>query len=106
MDRTQAARVLEALTALYPDAALTALPRTDALRRRIDALRFRVDDLRAFYVSLRQGQRPDAADPRQQAMLRVLQSMGLIGPQCQLLPVRKTDPLNDPLYRLIQGCET
>ena len=96
----------EALRALYPEAALTALPRTDALRRRIDALRFRVDDLRAFYVSLRQGQRPDAADSRQQAMLRVLQSMGLIGPQCQLLPVRKTDPLNDPLYRLIQGCET
>ena len=88
---------------LYPLAAIIALPRSRALEARLQSLRFSVDELRGLYVSLRRGTRPDRTDPRAEAMARVLQSMGLIGPDMQLLPPRKTDPNNDPLYRMIQG---
>ena len=93
------------LRVLYPEAELCALPRTKALESRLDALRFPVDALRAQYVALRQGQRPDDSRPQTLAMLRVLQHLELIGPQYQLLPMRKCDPAADPLYRLIQGSE-
>ena len=91
------------LRALYPEAAIIALPRSRALDARLQSLRFSVDDLRGLYVSLRRGERPDRSDPRTEAMARVLQSMGLTGPEMQLLPVRKADPNADPLYRMIQG---
>ena len=94
-----------ALKALYPKAAITALPLSDALHERLGTLKFSVDEMRGLYVALRQGQRPDRTDPHQEAMLRVLISMELVSPEGQLLPMRKSDPRNDPLYRMIQGCE-
>ena len=90
---------------LYPQAEFTLLPRSDALQSRLRTLHFSVDDLRACYVRLRGGQRPDLRDPRQAAMVAVLQNMDLIGPQLQLLPARKCDPVQSPLYQMIQGSE-
>lgn len=99
-------REAERLRALYPQARIVALPRSAPLLRRLEALRFSVDEMRALYVALRGGKRPDRSDPQTEAMLRVLQSMELIGPMNELLPMRRSDPQCDPLYRLIQGCET
>ncbi|MBQ9299448.1 MAG: single-stranded-DNA-specific exonuclease RecJ [Clostridia bacterium] len=93
------------LGGLYPGAAIMTLPFTPALKSRLDAIKFTVDEMRALYVALRRGRQPDRAQPRQEAMVRVLQSMALVGPECQLLPVHKSDPAQDPLYRMIQGCE-
>lgn len=93
------------LSDLYPQAEFIVLPRSPALQGRLRALRFTVNDLRAFYVFLRSGQRPDLRDPRQAAMAAVLQSVDLIGPQLQLLPARKCDPSQSPLYQMIQGSE-
>ena len=93
------------LSDLYPQAEFTVLPPSPALQSRLRALRFTVNDLRAFYVFLRGGQRPDLRDPRQAAMAAVLQSVDLIGPQLQLLPARKCDPSQSPLYQMIQGSE-
>ena len=99
-------REAERLRALYPQARIIALPRSAPLLRRLETLRFSVDDMRALYVALRGGKRPDRSQPQTEAMLRVLQSMELIGPMNELLPMRRSDPQCDPLYRLIQGCET
>ena len=93
------------LSRLYPGAEIVALPLSAALRERLEALRFSVEEMRALYVALRQGYQPDRGDPHMEAMVRVLQSMELIGPDCQLLPAHKSDPLKDPLYRMIQGGE-
>ncbi|MBQ9197215.1 MAG: single-stranded-DNA-specific exonuclease RecJ [Clostridia bacterium] len=93
------------LRALYPEAMITALPLSAALKARLDALKFTVDEMRAFYVSLRRDGQPDRGQPRREAMARVLQHMELVDRDCRLLPMRKSDPLSDPLYRMIQGCE-
>ena len=93
------------LADLYPGAEIITLPFSPALRARLEKLKFSVDEMRALYVGLRQGRQPDRSQPQQEAMVRVLQSMALVGPECQLLPMRKSDPLHDPLYRMIQGCE-
>ena len=94
-----------AVRAAYPEAEIVSLPQSESLQARLDALRFSVDALRALYVGMRAGQLPDRTDPRAEAMVQVLQRLELIGPQLQLLPMRKCDPESDPLYRMIQGCD-
>ena len=92
-----------ALAALYPQAALFAMPQSAALRARIADLRFDIDTLRNLYRALRSGEKINTSDPRECAMAYVLQSMGLLTlqPAVQLLPMRKCSPTDDPLYRLI-----
>ena len=93
------------LSDLYPQAEFITLPRSAALQSRLRAMQFSVDELRVCYVRLRGGQRPDLREPRQAAMAAVLQSVDLVGPQLQLLPARKCDPSQSPLYQMIQGSE-
>lgn len=93
------------LKALYPQAELLALPRSEALNDRLLSLRFTVEALRGQYVRLRSGQTPDLSQPREAAMASVLQDMELIGPRLQILPLRKSDPLRNPLYQTIQGSD-
>jgi len=104
-DGALCAREIGLLRALYPAAQIIALPQSDALAARLNALRFTVDELRALYVALRAGKKPDPANPRAAAMAAVLQSMELLGEGLRLLPPRKCSPENDPLFRMIQGCE-
>lgn len=100
------AREARRLRALYPLARVITLPPSPALTRRLNALRFSVDDLRAQYVTLRRGEWPARPAPREEAMLQVLDSMGLINLQARLVIMQKSDPTQNPLYRMIQGCET
>ncbi len=87
----------------YPSAQIFALPRTPALSDRLNTLRFSVEELRETYKKLRTGEKPDLSQPRAAAMAAVLQSMELADDRMRLLPVKKADPLQDPLYQIIEG---
>ena len=88
-DGALCAHEITAVRAAYPEAEIVSLPQSESLQARLDALRFSVDALRALYVGMRAGQLPDRTDPRAEAMVQVLQRLELIGPQLQLLPMRK-----------------
>ena len=94
-----------ALRALYPQAEICALPQTNALRERWQQLTFSVDDLRTLYRDLRANLRISLDSPRTAAMATVLADMQLItlAPALQLLPMVKSNPLDNPLYQLIHG---
>lgn len=67
-----------------------------------------LDQLREAYVQLRDQGRLSQGWPRarQQAALMVLQELALIrleGSQVRMLPSRKCDPMDSPLFRLING---
>ena len=91
------------LAELYPEAEILSAPQSSALRERLGRLKFDVDALRDYYRALRAGQKPNVLDPRECAMAYVLQSMELLTlqPAPQLLPMRKSSPMEDSLYRLI-----
>ncbi|MBR5231024.1 MAG: single-stranded-DNA-specific exonuclease RecJ [Clostridia bacterium] len=92
------------VASLYPGCEIFAAPLSDALRARYDALDCTVDFLRDFYRRLMSGVSPDLSVPQNAAAARILENMGLIAlaPAPQLLPMKKTSPENDPLYKLIR----
>jgi len=98
------------LHALYPEARFYAAPRTAALRAAFYPLLCTVDELRNAYRQLRAGQTLDLRDAKAAAMAQVLCHMELIAltPAPQLLPMKKSSPEDDELYRLIRdgGSET
>lgn len=94
-----------------PGVRVLAMPVTSAMRELIARMRMSTDDLRQAYVALRNNDlaltRLDAPQEAKLAALYILRQMELIdfpdAQPCQskLLPVRKSDPTDSPLYRLI-----
>lgn len=90
--------------ALFPEARLMAAEPSDALCGMLDELRISVDALREAYVQLRSQGSLSLPPVQRRAVLLVLEELELIsldGEAHAMLPLRKCDPMDSALFRLI-----
>lgn len=92
---------------LFPGASIHAAPPSRPLQAMREDLRLTVDELRDAYVRLRQGEGLDLTMPvaKQRLALLVLEELRLITLESgrpEMLPLRKCDPQESRLFRLIR----
>ncbi len=89
------------LHSLYPEAKLTVLPQSQNLKLLLDSLRPTKDEMRALYVEIKENRaRLDTMKKRMAA--EILGHMGLINVKSLTLKeIKKADPAQDGLYRLL-----